>query len=86
MKIGIANDHRGYETKQKLTKYLIDLGYNVINYGTDSQDRADYTKYGFLLGENKKATRHDNNFHINRVNVSTNKDMLHFVARLLLPY
>lgn len=51
MKIGIASDHRGYETKQNLTKYLEDKGYIVINYGTNSIDRVDYTKYGFLLGE-----------------------------------
>ena len=51
MKIGIASDHRGYETKQNLTKYLEDKGYTVINYGTNSSDRVDYTKYGFLLGE-----------------------------------
>ncbi len=51
MKIGIASDHRGYETKQNLTKYLEDKGYTVINYGTNSIDRVDYTKYGFLLGE-----------------------------------
>lgn len=51
MKIGIANDHRGFETKQKLTKYLTDRGYNVVNYGTDSDLRVDYTKYGFIIGE-----------------------------------
>ncbi len=51
MKIGIANDHRGYETKQILTKYLSDKGYNVVDYGTDSTERVDYTKFGFLLGE-----------------------------------
>ena len=51
MKIGIASDHRGFETKQNLTKYLKDLGYNVIDYGTYSKERVDYTKYGFLLGE-----------------------------------
>lgn len=51
MKIGIANDHRGYETKLNLTKYLTDKGYNVIDYGTDSTDRVDYTTYGFKLGE-----------------------------------
>ena len=51
MKIGISNDHRGFETKQILTKYLMDKGYNVIDYGTYSNDRVDYTKYGFLLGE-----------------------------------
>jgi len=51
MKIGIANDHRGYETKKILTKYLHDLGYNVVDYGTNSTERVDYTKYGFILGE-----------------------------------
>lgn len=51
MKIGIANDHRGFETKQILTKFLIDKGYNVIDYGTNSIDRVDYTKYGFILGD-----------------------------------
>ncbi len=51
MKIGISNDHRGYETKQKLTKYLISKGYNVIDYGTSSTERVDYPKYGILLGE-----------------------------------
>ena len=29
MKIGIANDHRGVETKQKLTQYLISKGYTL---------------------------------------------------------
>lgn len=51
MKIGIANDHRGVETKQKLTEYLINKGYNVINYGTDTEERVDYTTYGFIIGE-----------------------------------
>lgn len=51
MKIGIANDHRGFETKQILTKFLIDKGYNIVDYGAYSTDRVDYTKYGFILGE-----------------------------------
>lgn len=56
MKIGIANDHRGVELKQELTKYLTSKGYDVVNYGTDTTDRVDYTKYGFLIGE-KVATK-----------------------------
>ena len=51
MVIGIANDHRGFETKQILTNYLSSKGYNVIDYGTYSKERVDYTKYGFILGE-----------------------------------
>jgi len=51
MKIGISSDHRGFETKQILTNFLKELGYDVVDYGTNSTERVDYTKYGFLLGE-----------------------------------
>lgn len=51
MKIGIATDHRGVETKQELTKYLKELGYNVVNYGTDTSDSVDYPVYAFKIGE-----------------------------------
>ena len=49
MKIGIAADHRGYETKEKLKEYL--KNYELIDYGTNSKERVDYPKYGILLGE-----------------------------------
>ncbi len=51
MKIGIANDHHGVTLKQNLINFLTLKGYDVVNYGTDTSDRVDYTKYGFLLGE-----------------------------------
>ena len=51
MKIGIVSDHRGFEMKQNLTKCLKDMGYNIVDYGTNSKERVDYTKYGFLIGD-----------------------------------
>ena len=51
MKIGIANDHHGVEVKQNVTKKLIELGYNVIDYGTDSSEMVDYPFYAFKVGE-----------------------------------
>lgn len=51
MRIGIANDHRGIETKHNLTKFLTNKGYDVVNYGTNGEGRVDYTTYGFILGE-----------------------------------
>ena len=51
MKIGITNDHRGVLAKQFLTEYLTALGYNVINYGTNSQEPADFPDYAKKLGE-----------------------------------
>jgi ribose 5-phosphate isomerase B len=51
MKIGIANDHRGVEVKQKLIAYLNDLGYDVVNYGTDTIESVDYPNYAFKVAE-----------------------------------
>lgn len=54
-KIGIASDHRGYTMKQKLTKYLNDKGYTVVDYGGDGVSGDDYTEFGFKLGEGIKS-------------------------------
>ena len=51
MKIGIANDHRGYKLKTKLVPYLEKKGYEVEDYGSFSTDSVDYSDYGILLGE-----------------------------------
>lgn len=51
MKIGIANDHRGYMMKKHLKVYLTKIGYEVIDYGTNNEDPADYPKYAFTVGE-----------------------------------
>ena len=50
MNIGITNDHRGLQVKQFLTEYLTDLGYNVIDYGTDNETPADFPDYAKKLG------------------------------------
>lgn len=51
MKIGIGNDHRGYELKKEIVKYLLELGYEVKNYGSDSTEPVDYPIYAFKVGE-----------------------------------
>ena len=50
MTIGITNDHRGVKVKQFLTEYLTELGYNVIDYGTDTEEPADFPDYAKKLG------------------------------------
>lgn len=51
MKIGFASDHRGYKLKQQLIEALQEE-YNVVDYGTDSEESTDYPDYAFLLSEN----------------------------------
>ena len=46
MKIYIGTDHAGYETKEKLKSFLIDLGHEVIDKGPTSFDiNDDYPDY-----------------------------------------
>ncbi len=51
MKIGIANDHSAVEMKKEVQAYLESLGYEVINYGTDTNDSVDYPLYGQKVAE-----------------------------------
>lgn len=51
MKIGIANDHQGYKLKNKLISYLKKQKIEVIDYGTNSEESADYPDYAFKIGE-----------------------------------
>ena len=51
MRIGIAADHRGYDLKEKIIKYLEDKGYTVVDYGTNSSDSVDYPDFGLILGQ-----------------------------------
>lgn len=50
MRIGIANDHRGVDAKEIISKYLIEKGYGVVNYGTDTKDAVDFPDYAYKLG------------------------------------
>lgn len=51
MKIGLASDHRGYKLKNNLIEYLKD-NYEVIDYGTYSEESTDYPDFAFTLGKN----------------------------------
>lgn len=46
MKIGIGNDHAAVAMKQEIMSYLQELGHEVVNYGTDTNDSCNYPEYG----------------------------------------
>ena len=50
MKIAIGNDHAAVEMKQEIMAYLQELGYEVVNMGTDTHDSCDYPEYGEKVG------------------------------------
>ena len=50
-KIAIACDHGGVELKLEIKKFLIDKGYEVKDFGTDSTDSCDYPDYALPAAE-----------------------------------
>ncbi|MBR5339804.1 MAG: ribose 5-phosphate isomerase B [Lachnospiraceae bacterium] len=49
MKLGIGNDHVGYEMKLEIKAYLEAKGHEVVDYGAYSAGRSDYPVYGELV-------------------------------------
>ena len=59
-KIGIANDHAGYHMKEFIVGYLEAQGYEVRDFGCDSDVSCDYPDYAHPLAyaiENGELTR-----------------------------
>lgn len=51
MKIGLCSDHRGFYLKSELIKFLREKGYEVKDYGTDSDESVDFPDFAFKLGD-----------------------------------
>ncbi len=51
MKIAIGSDHAGFELKEKIKKFLEELGYKYKDFGTNSNESVDYPDYGLKIAE-----------------------------------
>ncbi len=47
--IVIGSDHGGFQTKELLKKYLEDLGFRILDVGTNSEDACDYPDYAYAV-------------------------------------
>jgi ribose 5-phosphate isomerase B len=50
MRIAIASDHAGFEQKQRLVEFIKGLGYEVSDFGPDSDERVDYPDFAEKVG------------------------------------
>lgn len=50
MKIAMGNDHAAVELKQEMKAYLEELGHEVIDLGTNSNQSCNYPEYGEAVG------------------------------------
>lgn len=51
MKISIANDHNGVLIKNTIKEYLENLGYEVIDFGSNDNMSVDYPNFAFKVGK-----------------------------------
>jgi len=61
MKIAIGCDHAAYKEKADLVKFIeSELGHEIFDVGTNSEDSVDYAEYGHMVGKlisNNKADK-----------------------------
>ena len=77
MRIAICTDHGGIELKNILADYIQDLGYDLVDFGTDSEESVDYPDYAHPLSS--AIEKGDNDFGIaicgsgNGISMTANK-------------
>ena len=49
--IAIACDHAGFALKNELQQQLSDMGHEVLDLGTNSEDSVDYPDFGFAMAQ-----------------------------------
>ena len=52
MQIAIGSDHAGFKMKEDVKKWLLDEGYQVKDFGTDSEDSVDYPDFAEKTAKN----------------------------------
>lgn len=51
MNISLASDHGGYRLKTQIAHYLQEMGHNVKDFGTFSEERCDYPDFARLAAQ-----------------------------------
>lgn len=51
IKIAMASDHAGFELKQEIKRYVESLGYEVKDFGTNSEESCDYADFAHPAAE-----------------------------------
>jgi RpiB/LacA/LacB family sugar-phosphate isomerase len=51
VRVVLGADHRGYELKEALKRWLVAHGHAVVDMGPDDADRVDYPNYAFRVAE-----------------------------------
>ena len=58
-RVFLASDHAGFVLKQKISKFLISKGINILDLGTKNSSSVDYPDFAHLLAKKMKAKNND---------------------------
>jgi ribose 5-phosphate isomerase B len=47
--IALGSDHGGYQLKEQLKNFILDLGYSVVDVGTNSEQPCDYPDFAYAV-------------------------------------
>ncbi len=73
MKIAIGNDHAAVGLKREIMAYVKELGHEVENYGTDTEDSCHYPLYGKKVADAVASKAADCGILICGISVAANK-------------
>lgn len=59
MKIAIATDHAGIDVKPLINNFLINLGHEIQDFGTNSKESCDYADFAFPAAESVARKSND---------------------------
>ena len=71
MKIAIGADHGGYEMKERMKKYIAELGHETVDVGTYSTKRCDYPDYAFMTAQAVSSHKCDVGIMIDAVGIGS---------------
>lgn len=57
--VAVGCDHGGFKVKEQLKSYLSDLGINVRDFGTDSEDAVDYPDFAHAVARSVSGRQVD---------------------------
>jgi len=57
--VAVGSDHGGFKTKEQLKTYLSDLGLNVRDFGTNSDDAVDYPDFAHAVAKSVSGRQVD---------------------------
>ncbi|MEQ1643857.1 MAG: ribose 5-phosphate isomerase B [Pyrinomonadaceae bacterium] len=57
--VAIGGDHGGFKVKEQLKAYLSDLGLNVRDFGTDSEEAVDYPDFAHAVARSVSGNQVD---------------------------